>query len=214
MNNDTSLTEGDETYRKKLIFVTSFFLITPIILAISALSFLYLGSHESKPTAEIVKTASLPIPLSGARVYASLPSSFPSISGDVISKDSRAGLIEKYLVERESPLAVHASYIVETAERFGLDYRLTTAIAQKESGLCRVIPEGTFNCWGWGIHSQGTLGFGSFEEGIETVSKGLKDNYIDKGYTTIDEIMAKYTPLSSGTWADGVGYYMNQIIEN
>ena len=105
----------------------------------------------------------------------------------------------------------YADFIVQTADKYGLDFRLLTAIAQKESGLCRVIPEGSNNCWGWGIHSEGTLGFDSYEEAIETVSKGLKENYIDLGYVSVEEIMAKYAHPSSTTWAEGVSFYMNQM---
>jgi hypothetical protein len=88
---------------------------------------------------------------------------------------------------------------------------LTTAIAQQESNLCKNYPDGTYNCWGWGIHSQGTLGFSSFTEGIELVTKGLKENYIDKGYLTPETIMTKYTPLSNGSWANGVSKFLSEM---
>ncbi|KKU47808.1 MAG: hypothetical protein UX67_C0028G0001, partial [Candidatus Woesebacteria bacterium GW2011_GWF2_46_8] len=99
----------------------------------------------------------------------------------------------------------------EAADRYELDYRLTTAIAQQESNLCKIIPPGSNNCWGWGIHSAGTLGFDSFEEGIETVSAGLRKEYLDKGFRTVEEIMSKYTPLSNGSWATGVTKFMSEM---
>ena len=83
--------------------------------------------------------------------------------------------------------------------------------SQQESNLCKKIPSGTFNCLGWGVHSKGTLGFSSFEEAIEVVSKGLKENYIDEGLLTPEEIMTKYTPHSDGSWAYGVNLFMNEI---
>ncbi len=214
MQENTPTTGVNITYTKNLILIAVFFLITPIVLAFSSLTFLSLSSSDSGEVKGVETIAVQEVPLSGSRVYASLPSDFPSISGNVISVSSKVGLIEKYLFEKKSPLAPYAELIVGSAEKYGLDYRLITAIAQKESGLCRAIPEGSYNCWGWGIHSQGTLGFNSFQEGIETVSQGLKKNYIDKGFVTIEDIMAKYTPLSSGTWAEGVSFYMNQIIED
>jgi hypothetical protein len=55
------------------------------------------------------------------------------------------------------------------------------------------------------------LGFDSFEEGIEIVSKGLKEYYIDLGYVTVEEIMKKYAHPDSTTWAEGVSYYMLQM---
>ena len=106
----------------------------------------------------------------------------------------------------------YADHIVEMSDKYGLDYRLTTAIAMKESGLGRLQPhENCNNAWGWGIHSAGTLCFDSWEEGIETVSRGIKNKYIDLGYETPELMMQKYTPLSQGTWAVGVIYYMSQL---
>jgi len=64
---------------------------------------------------------------------------------------------------------------------------------------------------GWGITGSGSLGFSSYEDGIETVSKGIKTEYIDKGYTTINEIMSKYTPQSNGSWAEGVNTFMSDM---
>jgi len=195
---------------KKLILVLLFLIITPVVLGTSVASLITI-SNTQKNSLEKQLSKVYQNPMSGVQVYASLPSTFPSISGEVISASAKVGLIESYLIENDSPLASYADLIVDISEKYGLDYRLITAIAQKESGLCRVIPEGSHNCWGWGIHSKGTLMFNSYEEGVETVSLGLKENYLDLGYLTLEEIMGKYTPLSKGSWAEGVGLYMTQI---
>src|SRR3990167_6757374 len=107
--------------------------------------------------------------------------------------DGRAKVIENYLVKYKSPMAPYAQVFVDKADVYGVDYRLIVAIAQQESNLCKFIPYETYNCWGWGIHSKGTLGFNSFEEGIETVTRGLRQEYLDKGYSNISDIMSKYT---------------------
>lgn len=213
MEQSTPRKGAEFTLWKRVVFIAVFFLITPIALGTS---FISLAALAKTNEVDDSINSTLPLtqfPLSGSQVYASLPSSFPSISGDIIEADVKVGLIEQYLTENDSPLAPYAYFVVETAEKYGLDYRLITAIARKESGLCRAIPEGSHNCWGWGIHSKGTLMFDSFEEGVETVSKGIKENYIDQGYTTLEEIMGKYTPLSQGTWAEGVNFYMEQILD-
>ena len=108
-------------------------------------------------------------------------------------------------------MAPYADYIVKTADEFNIDYRLTTAIAQQESNLCKVIPPKTYNCWGWGIHSEGTLGFSSYEEGIRTVTMGLSQNYMSLGLDTPEKIMSKYTPLSNGSWARGVEEFLLEM---
>ena len=203
---------GEESFGfwKKIIFAAIFFTITPIALLSSAISLISLDKEkvvkESLPVPNLIQ-----VPKSGVQVYASLPSSFPSVSGEVLGADARADLIKEYLSYYDSPLVPHADFIVRTADKYGLDFRLTTAIAQKESNLCKKAPPETYNCWGWGIHSRGTLGFSSYEEAIEEVSRGLKEQYIDKGFITIEEIMSKYTPLSQGTWAYGVTMFMDEM---
>lgn len=204
--------ESSFSFWKSLIFASLFFLITPIALGTSLFSLASLSKTE-KPKQVLAESDFnlISAPKSGAKVFASLPSSFPTVSGVVSASDARAELIKQYLASYNSPLEPHAEYLVETSDAYGLDYRLLTAIAQQESNLCKKIPPLSYNCWGWGIHSEGSLGFSSFEEGIDIVSQGIKENYIDKGYTTIEEIMSKYTPLSSGSWAFGVNKFMGDI---
>lgn len=206
---ETDIGEESFSFWKKVIYIAIFFIVTPVTLFASSISLVALrktGQTENKYLPGLIQ-----VPKSGVQVYASLPSSLPSISGEVLGTDARADVIREYLYLYDSPLEPYANLIVESADKYGLDFRLTTAIAQKESNLCKKIPDDTHNCWGWGIHSKGTLGFSSYEEAIETVSKGLKEEYIDKGYTTIEEIMAKYTPLSKGTWAYAVNKFIEQM---
>src|SRR4030067_898330 len=95
-----------------------------------------------------------------------------------------------------SPLVPYTDFILETSEKYGLDWRLLTAISGNESLFGRVTPPDCYNAWGWGIHSRGTLCFSNWEEGIETVARGIKKNYIDQGLVTVDQIMLKYAPVS------------------
>jgi len=211
----TGLQESSFSFWKNVILVIAFFVLTPVAIATSIFS-LFSLRDASKVTSEIVKESSEPLVLShqvtsGAQVFASLPSSIPSISGSVGVEDARPEIVRKYLEDYNSPLEPYAEAIVAAADKYSLDYRLLTAIAQQESNLCKVIPPGSHNCWGWGIHSQGTLYFDSYEEAIFTVSEGLKENYLDKGYSTPEEIMAKYTPLSNGSWAWGVEKFMSEL---
>ncbi len=200
------------SFWKSLVFIGLFFLITPITLGTSLFSLFTLAKTETAPSELAKKTANALVePESGARVFASLPETVPTVSGYASVSDARGELIKQYLEYYDSPLEPYAYFIVEMADEYGLDYRLLTAIAQQESNLCKKIPPLSYNCWGWGIHSEGTLGFRSYEEGIEIVSQGLKEDYVDEGHTTIEEIMAKYTPLSNGSWALGVLKFMGDI---
>lgn len=197
---------------RNFVLILVFFIITPIALGTSLFSLAAFSEVESS-TKKIISPPLnlLQRPQSGVRVYASLPSSFPSVSGETLSADARSEIIRQYLAEYTSPLEPYSAFLIETADKYQLDYRLLTAIAQQESNLCKKIPPESYNCWGWGIHSKGTLKFDSFAEGIEIVSKGVREDYLDLGFVTIEEIMGKYTPLSKGSWAYGVEKFMNEM---
>jgi len=196
--------ESSFNFWKNMLFIIIFFTIAPITLGVSMYA---IFSFENNPTIAQAKS-----PKSGIRVYASLPSEFPTISGQAEVGDARPELINQYLIKYKSPLVGLSNFLVEKSDYYGLDYRLIPAIAQQESNLCKIIPPETYNCWGWGIHSRGTLGFDSYEEAIDTVMKGLKTQYIDKGLTTPDTIWTKYTPGSpDGAWAKGVNQFMTDM---
>jgi hypothetical protein len=207
---ETTLFTKDENigFWKNLILGVIFFTITPLTLGISLFS---LYSLKMNPPQISTQENLLTTPISGVRVYASLPTQIPVVSGEVEAADARSEIVKQYLEYYNSPLVPFASFIVQTSDKYSLDFRLITAIAQQESNLCKIIPPGSYNCWGWGIHSEGSLGFPSFEVGIETVSQGLREEYLNKGYSTVEEIMSKYTPLSNGSWARGVSTFMNDM---
>lgn len=199
-----------ESLWKKLFLIIVFIVITPITLLSSVFSLTSIAGRNSPQNSGLISSLQNVAP--GAQVYASLPSTLPSIEGEIIEGDARPEIIRVYLKDHDSPLSPFSNFLVEMADKYDLDYRLLTAIAQKESGLCKAIPEDSHNCWGWGIHSQGTLKFDSYNEAIEVVSRGIKQSYIDEGYETVEEIMQKYAHPDSSTWAEGVIYYMNQLL--
>jgi hypothetical protein len=125
--------------------------------------------------------------------------------------DIRVANLKYFFRRYDSVLYDKAEFIVKMADQYKLDYRLIPAIAMQESGLCKHIYEGSHNCWGWGIYGDRVTRFDSYEEAIETISRGLKKNYIDKGLTTPEDIMRKYTPPSTGSWAFGVNFFLKLI---
>jgi hypothetical protein len=203
--------EENVSFWKDMFLIAIFFTITPITLAVSLFSlFSFRGSTIAEDSV-IQKNLAIS-QYSGVQVYASLPPQLPSVSDQIGVQDARPELIRQYLTYYNSPLAPYADYIVKAADEYRLDYRLITAIAQQESNLCKIIPPDSYNCWGWGINSQSNLGFDSFQDGIETVSKGLRTQYLDKGLGNVSEIMSKYNPISPrGAWARGVSEFMDQM---
>lgn len=201
--------EKTGSFFRKLVFILVFFTLTPIALVSSTLSLISLTNSGSKNVQVQPKVHGN---TTGVQVYASLPSDFPSVSGEIVEEDARPEIIKRFLGSYKSPLTPYSGYIVEIADKYGIDWKLLPAIAMKESGLCKIIPEESYNCWGWGIHSRGTLRFDSYEEGIETVSRGIRENYVDIGLVTIEEIMSKWIPHSpNGAWAEGVRLYMAEM---
>ncbi|MBI5127148.1 hypothetical protein HZA76_01695 [Candidatus Roizmanbacteria bacterium] len=130
---------------------------------------------------------------------------------EVSLADGRAANLKAFFRKYNSPLYNWADKIVEVSDFYQFDYRLLPAIAMQESNLCRVIPDDSHNCWGWGIYGTTVTKFDSYDEAIETVAKGIKKEYIDKGLVTASAIMKKYTPPSQGSWAHGVNTFLRAL---
>ncbi|OGH18682.1 MAG: hypothetical protein A3C22_00715 [Candidatus Levybacteria bacterium RIFCSPHIGHO2_02_FULL_37_10] len=124
--------------------------------------------------------------------------------------DSRIKSLGEFLQKYNSPLSPFASDFVEIADKYELDWKLVAAISGVESTFGQQIPYNSFNGWGWGIYGDNIIRFSSWNEGIETVSEGLRTQYIDKwGTEDVYEIGRFYA--ASPTWAQRVVYFMNLI---
>jgi len=133
------------------------------------------------------------------------------ISSEVGSADARVEIIRRYLTRYNSPLVPYSELIFEVSETYDFEYYWIVAIAQQESNLCKKAPEGSHNCWGYGIHKRGTLGFESYEIAIRSYAEYLKREYFDKGLDTPELIMKKYCPSSNGSWSRGVWQFINEL---
>jgi len=143
--------------------------------------------------------------------YAALPTAQNNFSASIIQEDGRVEKIRQFLARYNSPLEPFASDIVDSADQYGLDYRLIPAIAMQESNLCKVIPQGSNNCWGFGIYGKTVTRFADYHEAIYTVTKTLATKYKTKGLVTPDQIMTMYTPSSNGSWAFSVNHFMDVL---
>lgn len=170
----------------------------------------------STSTLLIASSAEEPIspPAAGSAIFTSPPPEGVALGESTIAREARPLILKRFLASYKSPLVPYADFILETSEKYGLDWRLLTAISGNESLFGRVTPPDCYNAWGWGIHSRGTLCFDNWEEGITAVAKGLKRNYIDQGLKTVDEIMLKYAPVSvaNGTgWNENIKWFMDRL---
>lgn len=136
----------------------------------------------------------------------------PAVSRAVVlGDDAWPALIEGYLRKYKSPLVPYSGLIYEVSRTYGFEPYWILAIGQQESNLCKKIPENSYNCWGYGIHSRGTLRFENYEMAIRSFAEYLKREYFDKGRMTPEEIMGKYCPHSNGSWAYGVSHFIEEI---
>lgn len=111
-------------------------------------------------------------------------------------------------------------FFVSLADKYNLDFRLLPAIAMQESNLCNHTPKPkneigvaieSYNCLGFGVYGTKVTMFASFEANFEQAAKTLKKNYIDIGLDTPYKIMKKYTPPSTGSWAESVNQWMAEM---
>ncbi len=143
--------------------------------------------------------------------YSSAPFVLGAFNAEFEVVDGRTANLKNFFRKYNSPLYDYAGVIVAVSDKYQFDYRLLPAIAMQESNLCKYIPEDSHNCWGWGIYGTTVTKFDSYNEAIETVAKGIKNHYIDKGLVTASSIMEKYTPSSNGSWAHGVNTFLQML---
>ena len=146
-------------------------------------------------------------------LFSSPPPQLGGIGQSLTTGDARPYLLNNFLAEYNSPFKNKGSYIVQMADKYGIDWRLVTAIAFQESALGRVLPAGSNNAWGWGIYTGKDSGavFHSWEFAIQTVTAGIAKDYYARGLRTPQQIMTKYSPSSNGSWANSVQETMDAI---
>lgn len=102
----------------------------------------------------------------------------------------------------DSPLINEVDSFIEACMTYNLDCYLLPSITGVESTFGKFLLPGTHNPFGWG---RGLIQFDSYHDAIMAVGKGLRENYLNKGATTIDEIGAIY--CEGNTWAGKVQYF-------
>ncbi len=148
------------------------------------------------------------------KIYASLPENSMQVSENIGKTDARAKIIENFFKGYKAPLAEFASEFVTVADKHQLDYRLLPAIAMQESNGGKKVIGDSKNPFGYGIYGGSVLKFNSYADAIERVGRSLREDYLNKGLSKPEEIMAKYTPPSlalGGPWAKGVSVFIEEL---
>jgi hypothetical protein len=123
-------------------------------------------------------------------------------------RKEKAEAVDAFFAKLNSPLVGYGEKFVEEAEKNDLDWRLTAAIAARESTAYRNAcksAKGKNNGFGWGGCK---IGFDSVDEAIEVVSKHLGGNSEStakhyEGKTTL-QILRKYNTV--------VKTYPNEVV--
>jgi len=115
-----------------------------------------------------------------------------------------AATLDAYLASKASPIAGSGADLLKTGIKYEIDPRFIVAIAGAESyfGLTLCAPH---NAWGWGCPS-GPYRFDSWAAGFDTVARGLRENYLDDGLTTVGKIHLRYAPPAATNDPTGLNY--------
>lgn len=147
-------------------------------------------------------------------LYAALPEDNMAVSESIEKQDGRVVIISNFFKKYNAPLQNFGEIFVKTADKYQIDYRLLPAIAMQESNGGKKIIKDSNNPFGYGIYGKNVKKFSSFEEAIDRVGQGLREDYLNLGLTTPEKIMPKYTPPSAalgGPWAKGVTTFMEEL---
>lgn len=186
----------------KVFLLTSFLVTTPFLLAITLVYFSYFTLAKTNPL--LGRSDVRPV------AYAALPTTQNMIEGIIEQEDARIEIVRQFFSKYSSPLEPYADTIVKAADAYDLDFRLLPAIAMQESNLCRRAPANSYNCWGYGIYGGKVTRFQSYNEAIDTITRGMV-KYKSHGLDTPEEIVKRYTPSDTGKWSNAVTYFMEKL---
>ncbi len=190
---------------KKLFLLGAYFLLTPMFIFTLIFYQIFLLNQNSQTMAKNITNNQLKVE------FAAIPENTQLTDVKITVRESRIETLKTFLARYKSPLLPYTEKIIDTADKYGLDYRLLPAIAMQESTLCLKSPKGSNNCWGFGIYGTKKTTFDDLAQAIEAVSKTLSEKYHAQGLIEPHEIMTKYAPSNTGIWAENVSYVMDRI---
>lgn len=196
---------------RKFLLLAIFSLLAPLTLGVSLFTLTQISQVKEIDTLTRTSVKGVVNARTPSQLFAALPEVIGGISTAILTGDARPVIIDQYLTQYNSPMTPYADFLFAMSEKYGIDYRLMIAIAQCESNLCKKAPPGSYNCWGF---ENGETKFLSWEQAIEQVAKTLKEDYIDQGLITPEQIMAKYAPPSvekGGPWARCVEQFLEEL---
>lgn len=130
---------------------------------------------------------------------------FISDNSDINYARKRA-VIRSILEKHNSPLVDQTDSFIDTCKTYNIDCYLLPSITGLESSFGKYTYPGSNNPFGWG---GGYIMFKDWNVCIHTVGQGLRENYINKGATDVEQIGRIYA--ASPTWAVRVTSFMGEF---
>jgi len=131
-------------------------------------------------------------------------------------EDPRVLAMSEFLTDYNSPMQPYVETFITAADDSDLDWRLVASISGVESAFGNIIPDNTYNGWGWrGINANedGWSVFSDWENSISYITKRIAVGY-GTSLTPFD-MEATYCPPCAANpahaWANGVTRYMNEL---
>jgi len=123
-----------------------------------------------------------------------------------------------------SPLIGYGETFATAGQSYNVNPALMVAIGQQESslGTTGIVKSHPYNYYGLTTAAGGYAEFSSWEEAINNQARYLREEYLDKGLTTIPEIGSKYAPVGASNdpnnlnsnWVSGVQHHFDAIISH
>jgi len=133
--------------------------------------------------------------------------------------DPRYQKLNHWFNKYKCPEPRYVKEYIETADRYGIDYRLLPSISLKESTCGKAVPGfivqgkwvkgACFNHWGWLIYGSNKKCFENVPAGIEEVLKNFGTN--PKWVGTVDTILYRYNGAVESGYGERVKKLINQI---
>lgn len=121
-------------------------------------------------------------------------------------QDERVLALTQVFKKYNSPLAPYAFLYVKYADLYNVDWKLLPSISGLESSFGIFLMPESYNAYGWG---GGYIYFNSWEDGIKTINKALRENYINRGADDVYKIGPIYAEAKH--WSTRVAFFMNEI---
>jgi hypothetical protein len=128
----------------------------------------------------------------------------------VASGPPSAAGIDAYLASKGSPMTGQGSAFLASAGRWRVDPRLVVAISGAESSF-GAMTCGPFNAWGWSCPND-PADFADWPTAIETITRGLREYYLDEGRTSVALIQQKYCPVGAANDPTGLNSHWAQNV--